>query len=186
MRPRRANVSAHDLEGELRAQFHRAVSIADSLIVYGSSARNLSESSRGQARVRVIKVGRVGDAESLSPKLEAHPLAYRNIAEDSGIQVEEARSAEYIPLHVAKRAVRNYRAVCICVCTSRLTERRSVEPRSGVDSPEHAEWRNLNRILCRSRRIEVISVCSEVQRSTAHAGQNAAHSPAPQNPTRRP
>ena len=48
----------------------------------------------------------------------------------------------------------------------------------GLDAAQHVERGDLNGILRRSRRIEIVSVCGEVQRSAAHPGEDAGHTPA--------
>src|SRR5205085_4125861 len=178
-------ISAPSSESEFGAQFHGAVAISDAAGA-GTLVSCTSDTSKGrrrQAHVGIAEVWSVSHAKCFSSELKAHPLSYREVAENCGIEIEEPRAGELIAPHIAEHAIGNDRAVRIRVCACRLTERGSIEPEVGVDTPKHVERRNLNGILRRSRCIEVISVCSEVKRRTAHSGEHASHTPSAQNPT---
>ena len=167
-----------DLEGEPCAQFHNAIAVSDiaTLIV---GARDASKGRGGQAYAGIAEVWSVGHAKCFSSELESHPLPNREIAEDSSIEIKESRAGELVAPHVAQYAIGDDWAIWGLWVQGwgRLTKGRRIEPKVGVDAPQHVERRDLNRILRRSRCIEVISVCGEVKRGTAHPGQDAGHTP---------
>src|SRR5439155_9508283 len=120
--------------------------------------------------VGVAELRCVGSAESFSSKLQAKFFRKPDLAEEGGIDVEEAGACE----HVAAQAAENARS-------RGLAENRRIKPGLGIHPVQSLEGTADVRCLGVARGVQVLAAGIEEEGRTGHEREDAGHLPSAQD-----